>query len=262
MTSLLFFGDIFGRSGRDAIGQHLPALKQKFAPDLIVANADNAAHGNGVTPKVVEELLSLGIDVLTGGDHFFDQKEILSSANKWPNMLRPTNFPSTVAGFGYGVFEAKNGKRVLVIHAVGRVFLEAMADNPFVAVQNILQKLQKGRDYDVAVLDFHAEATSEKVAMGLCFDGQISAVLGTHTHVPTADAYILPQGTAYITDVGMCGPTNSVIGADPRACINMFLHGVSFERRTPSQNAGQCCAVHVQFNSAGLAESITPIVLR
>ena len=262
MTSLLFFGDIYGRSGRDALVQHLPALKATYQPDLIVANADNAAHGHGLTPKMVDDLFALGLDVLTGGDHFFDQKEMLAVANKWPHLLRPMNFPSTVPGFGHTIIEAKNGKKILVLHAVGRVFLEAMADNPFLAVQNLLAKLQQGRDYDVAVLDFHAEATSEKMAMGLHFDGRLGAVLGTHTHVPTADAQVLPQGTAYMTDVGMCGPINSVIGADVRACINRFVHGVGFERRVPSDNVGQVCAVHVRFNNSGLADSITPIVLR
>ena len=219
---ILFFGDIIGKIGRKAMAQVLPDYRKKYKPDLVMANGENLAHGSGVTIKTVEEILDSGVDFLTLGNHMADKKKwedvFLEFENK---IIRPANYPPGVAGKGYATLKVKH-KRVCIINLNGRVFLQENFDDPFRKFDE-LEKLLKIAKDDIVLVDFHAEATSEKSAFGWYVDGRATAVLGTHTHVPTADAKILPQGTAYITDVGMVGERDSVIGVDKQGPLEMFL---------------------------------------
>jgi hypothetical protein len=208
-------GDIIGKPGRQAVHRLLPGLRQEYGLDLVIANAENAAGGKGLTPATAQELLESGVDVLTSGNHIWAQKEIIPFLNGELPLLRPLNYPPGVPGYGYLVKE-----KVLVINAMGRTFMGDL-DCPFRTIDQLLRELPDKPA--VIVVDFHAEATSEKNALGRYLDGRVSAVLGTHTHVGTIDARLLPQGTAYITDIGMVGPTDSVIGDDPETVIQRFL---------------------------------------
>jgi metallophosphoesterase (TIGR00282 family) len=210
---ILAIGDIVGRPGRMAISQLLPALRQQYNLDLVIANAENVAGGVGLTPDTARELLSDGVDVLTSGNHIWAQKEIIPYLDGELPILRPLNYPPGVPGKGYIVV----GK-VAVVNLIGRTFIGDF-DCPFRAMDQLLAKLEE----KIIIVDFHAEATSEKVAMGRYLDGRVSAVLGTHTHVGTIDAQLLPQGTAYVSDIGMSGPIDSVIGDDTEAVIQRFL---------------------------------------
>ena len=206
---IMLIGDIVGRPGRQALAELLPSLIQSEAIDFCVANAENAAGGAGITIAVMQELLAMPIDVLTSGDHIWDKKEIVPVARTEPRLLRPANLSAEAAGRGAGLYQARNGVTVGVINLQGRTFMKP-SDCPFHAARRAVEELRKSTN--VILVDMHAEATSEKVAMGWFLDGQVSAVFGTHTHVQTADESILPNGTAYITDLGMTGPYKSVIG--------------------------------------------------
>ncbi len=212
---ILAIGDIIGKPGRQAITRLLPGLRQQYGIDLIIANAENAAGGLGVTPDTASELLNAGVDVLTSGNHIWAQREILPDLDGEMPILRPLNYPPGVPGRGYLI---KSG--VMVVNLIGRTFM-ANFDCPFRAMDQLLGTLQNKPP--VIIIDFHAEATSEKVAMGRYLDGRVSAVLGTHTHVGTIDAQLLPQGTAYVTDIGMTGPIDSIIGDDIDAVLQRFL---------------------------------------
>lgn len=209
----MVIGDLVGRPGRKAISQFLPTLRQEYSLDLVIANGENAAGGIGLTPGTAKELLGLGIDVLTSGNHIWAQKEIIPLLDSELPILRPLNYPPGVPGRGY-----LSIGRVVVVNLLGRVFIGDF-DCPFRAMDELLARLEE----KIIIVDFHAEATSEKVAMGRYLDGRVSAVLGTHTHVGTIDAQILPGGTAYVTDIGMTGPADSVIGDDTEAVIQRFL---------------------------------------
>jgi len=213
-------GDVCGRPGRAMLREHLPGLRRSHGADLVVVNGENAAAGFGITPSVYEEILAAGADVVTLGNHAFDKKEAMGLLDEEPRLLRPLNYPPGAPGRGAVVVEA-GGRRVLVMNAMGRVFLPILLDDPFRAVDGVLEE-QRGR-FDVAFLDFHGEATSEKEAMGWYLDGRVAAVVGTHTHVQTADERVLPDGTAYITDVGMTGPADSVLGMDKGAMVRRML---------------------------------------
>jgi metallophosphoesterase (TIGR00282 family) len=220
MTRLFFIGDIVGKPGRELVRRGLRALVAHHRIDLVIANGENAAAGFGITPDLAEDLFAYGVHVITGGNHTWDKKEILPYFPQQPRLLRPANFPAGTPGRGRVVATAGNGVSVAVINAMGRVFMTAI-DDPFRAV---LAEIDAVRDQaSIIFVDFHAEATSEKVAMGWHLDGRVAAMVGTHTHVPTADARILPQGTAYITDVGMTGPHDSVIGVERSAILQRFL---------------------------------------
>jgi metallophosphoesterase (TIGR00282 family) len=212
---ILVVGDVIGRPGRQAVNQLLPDLRQQYKLDLVIANAENIAGGLGVTPSTAKELLDAGVDVLTSGNHIWAQKEIIPYLDTEMPILRPLNYPPGVPGRGYIV----NGQ-TMVVNLVGRTFMDDF-DCPFRAMDKLLAELKPKPP--VIVIDFHAEATSEKVALGRYLDGRVSAVLGTHTHVGTIDTQLLPQGTAYVTDIGMTGPMDSVIGDDTEAVINRFL---------------------------------------
>lgn len=218
--NILLIGDIIGEPGREAIRELLPRLRKDYNLEFIVANGENAAGGNGLTPKIAEELFGYGVDVITSGDHIWKNKDILKVLDQDTRILRPGNYPSGAPGRGYSVYLTSVGNTIAVINLMGRVFMQAI-DCPFKAVSRIINELSVKAK--IIVVDFHAEATSEKIAMGWHLDGKASFVAGTHTHVPTRDARILPQGTAYLTDLGMVGSQDSVIGVNKEAVLRRFL---------------------------------------
>ena len=219
--NILFIGDVIGRPGRNALEWLLPGIKKEFAVDFTIANGENAAGGFGLTRKLAEELTAIGVDVLTSGNHIWDRREVLADLDSMSNVLRPLNYPPRLPGRGWAVFETSRGIKICVINLSGRVFMQPL-DCPFRAVDAVLGNAPNM----VTLVDMHAEATSEKVAMGWYLDGKVSAVVGTHTHVQTSDDRVLPGGTAYITDVGMTGPFDSVIGIDRTAIIERFLTSI------------------------------------
>lgn len=216
---LLFLGDVVGEPGRKAVALLLPLLKEELKIDFIVVNGENSAGGRGITPKIAISLMRAGAAVVTSGDHIWDQKEIVPYLADEPRMLRPLNYPPGTPGNGYVVLESKKCK-VAVVNLQGRTFMNQPLENPFPAIHACVEKLRE--ETPVIFVDFHAEATSEKVAMGWHLDGKVSAVIGTHTHVPTADERVLPKGTAFQSDAGMCGPMDSVIGSQIEPVLQRF----------------------------------------
>ena len=233
MTRLLFIGDIVGRPGRELVRRGLAALVAHHHIDLVVANVETAAAGVGVTPEIADDFLSYGIHVMTGGNHTWDKKEIFPYFAEQPRLIRPANFPAGAPGRGVSVVTAGNGVPVAVINVMGRVFMTAI-DDPFRVVLDEIAAVKT--EARVVLVDFHAEATSEKIAMGWHLDGRVAAMVGTHTHVQTADERILPQGTAYITDVGMTGPHDSVIGVEKSAILQRFLTALPQRFETATEN--------------------------
>lgn len=220
---ILFLGDVVGEPGRKAVGDLLPQIKKELKVDFAIVNGENSAAGRGITPKLCIGLMRAGAAVVTTGDHVWDQKEILAFLPTEPRLLRPANYPKENPGSGWVILETKKCK-VGVINLQGRVFMQPPLDNPFVMISEIVEEIRK--ETPVIFLDFHAEATSEKVAMGWHLDGKVSAVVGTHTHIPTADEWILPGGTAYQSDAGMCGPMESVIGSQIEPVLERFHKGM------------------------------------
>jgi hypothetical protein len=256
---LLFCGDIVGRPGRDAVAAHLPGLRQRLELDFVVINGENAASGFGITDKICRQLFEAGADVITGGNHSWDQREVMSYIGGEPRLLRPHNYPAGTPGRGSGVFETRRGKKVLVMNVMGQLFMEDL-DDPFACIAAQLARHRLGATVDAAVLDFHAEATSEKMAGGHFVDGRVSLFVGTHTHVPTADAMILPGGTAYQSDAGMCGDYDSVIGMDKTVPIERFVKKIRGERLTVAGGEGTLCGVFVETDDAtGLARRVAPV---
>ncbi|MDX1711828.1 MAG: TIGR00282 family metallophosphoesterase [Rhodovibrionaceae bacterium] len=256
---LLFCGDVVGRPGRDAIQAHLPGLRRDLDADFVVVNGENAAGGFGITEKILDDLLAAGADVVTGGNHSWDQREALAFIDRSPKLMRPHNYPAGTPGRGVAVFEARRGRKVLLMNIMGRLFMDPL-DDPFACAENELKRHKLGRTVHAAILDFHAEATSEKMAMGHCVDGRVSLCIGTHTHVPTADTMILPGGTAYQTDAGMCGDYDSVIGMDKRVPMERFTRKLPTERLTSASGEGTLCAVFVETDdSTGLARRVAPV---
>jgi hypothetical protein len=259
MTNLLFIGDIVGRPGRDLLRKGLAALASHHNIDLVIANVENAAAGFGVTPDIAHELFEYGVHVMTGGNHTWDKKEIIPYFAKQPRMIRPANLPEGAPGLGRYVARAENGVSVAVINAMGRVFMTPL-DDPFRVVLNEIETV-KAAGAQVIFVDFHAEATSEKSAMGWHLDGQVAAVVGTHTHVQTADDRILPKGTAYITDVGMTGPHDSVIGVDRAAIVHRFLSAMPQRFETATENPRLNAVVVRADEATGRAIGITRLNL-
>lgn len=217
---ILFLGDVVGEPGRKAVTELLPVLKQELAVDFIIVNGENSAGGRGITPKIAIGLMRAGAAVITTGDHIWDQKEIVPFLAEEPRLLRPVNYPAGAPGQGSLVLETKKGVKVGVINLQGRTFMRDQLENPFTVIRQCVDEMRQ--ETPVIFVDFHAEATSEKVAMGWHLDGKVTAVVGTHTHVPTADERVLPQGTAYLTDAGMCGPMDSVIGSQIEPVLEKF----------------------------------------
>jgi metallophosphoesterase (TIGR00282 family) len=251
---ILYCGDVVGRAGRKAIGEHLPVLREKLKLDAVIVCGENAAGGFGVTRDICEEFVKKGADAVTGGDHVFDQEEVWSFIGNYPQLVRPANYPEGTPGKGTYVFETKSGKPVLLIHLLAQVFMKTQLDNPFAAVDGILAHYRLGGNVSAIVVDFHGEATSEKMAMGHYLDGRVSLVVGSHTHVPTADGMLLPKRTAYQTDAGMCGAYHSVIGFDPKAPLEGFTKKYRTERMTPANGEPTLCGVFVETDDkTGLA---------
>ena len=250
---LAAFGDVMGRAGRTALLEALPGLRRRLALDFVLVNAENAAGGFGVTARIVEELLEAGADVVTTGNHAYDQKDELDIFTREPRLLRPANYPAGVPGRGAALLRARSGAEVLVLHAQGQRGMPPI-DDPFAAVDAALASVALGREADAVIVDFHAEATSEKYAMGHHLDGRASLVFGTHTHVPTADDQILPGGTAYQTDLGMCGDYDSVIGMEKAEPLLRFITKMGAGRMQPAAGAATVCGIYVETDAkTGLA---------
>lgn len=250
---ILFIGDVIGRPGRTTVGNLLPELKEQYCPQFIIANGENLAGGLGLTQGTAEELFSYGVDILTTGNHIWDKKEALNYIDQEERIVRPANYPQGVPGKGYAVIESADMPSVAILNLAGRVFM-APLDDPFSASNRIVLELKEKAN--IVFLDFHAEATSEKVAMGWFLDGRVSAVVGTHTHVQTADERILPNHTAYITDVGMTGPINSIIGMDKDSVIQRFLTQMPSRFEVPKGDVVFCAVIIDVDPISGNAKSI------
>jgi metallophosphoesterase (TIGR00282 family) len=258
---LLFLGDVVGRAGRRAVLERLPELRRRYRLDFVAINGENAAGGFGITESIVADLIDAGADVVTLGNHAFDQKEALVFIERQPRLLRPINYPPGTPGKGSGIFKAANGAEVLVINAMGLIFMPELAD-PFRAVDAEIEACGLKNGADAIVIDFHAEATSEKQALACFVDGRASCVVGTHTHAPTADERVLPGGTAFMGDVGMCGDYDSVLGMTKEEPINRFLTKIPRARLEPSTGPATLSGLAVEIDDAtGLATRTTGLRL-
>jgi metallophosphoesterase (TIGR00282 family) len=256
-----FFGDVVGKSGRDGLADHLPQIRRQLGLEFVIVNAENAAAGFGITENTARELFQSGADCLTLGNHSWDQKEALTYIQREPRLIRPANYPvlADTPGRGANLFETESGKRILVINLLGRVHMDSM-DDPFAACNRELEACPLGDIADAVVVDMHAEATSEKMAMGHFCDGRASLVVGTHTHVPTADCQILNGGTAYQTDAGACADYDSVIGNQKDEPLRRFTTKISGGRYQPATGPATVCGVFVETDDAtGLARRVEPI---
>jgi 2',3'-cyclic-nucleotide 2'-phosphodiesterase len=250
---ILFIGDVVGRSGRTVVSDRLPGLVRDWKLDFVIVNGENAAGGFGITEAIYQELLDAGADAVTLGNHAWDQKEALVFIERAPKLVRPVNYPEGTPGRGSGLFEARNGAKVLVINAMGRIFMDPL-DDPFAAVDRELSACPLRQGVDATIVDIHGEATSEKQAMGHFCDGRASLVVGTHTHAPTADHQILPHGTAFVSDVGMSGDYDSIIGMEKEEPLARFVRRISGSRFEPALGAGTLCGLAVETDDAtGLA---------
>ena len=258
---VLFLGDVVGRAGRAGIVDMLPRIREKYELDFVVVNGDNAAGGFGISEDILEQLLDAGADVVTGGDHVWDQRETLVFIERQDRLLRPVNFPKGVPGRGSQIYKTKTGLDVLVVHALGRVFMPEM-DCPFAAIESEIGETPLGQAVDAILIDFHAEATSEKQAMGHFLDGRVSMVVGSHTHTPTADGRVLDGGTAYLTDAGMCGCYDSVIGMEKEEPLERFLSRVPRGRFKPQIGDVTLCGFCVETDDeTGLARRVAELRL-
>ncbi len=257
---LLFCGDIVGQPGRAAVGRHLPRLRESLELDCVIANGENSAHGFGITGKICEELFDYGVDMITGGNHSFDNAEIFKHADSEERLLRPDNLNGAPPGKGHGVFETPTGARVLVINILCRLFMDNY-NNPFESLERLAPQMSPAdAGFDAVVVDVHGEASSEKAAIGHVLDGRATLVVGTHTHVPTADARILEGGTAFQTDAGMCGDYDSVIGMEKEAAVGRMLGALPKPRLGPAEGVGALCGVFVETDPAtGLARRVEPV---
>jgi 2',3'-cyclic-nucleotide 2'-phosphodiesterase len=256
---ILFIGDVVGRSGRAAVTDHLPGLIRDWSLDLVVVNGENSAGGFGITEAIYQELLDAGADAITLGNHSWDQREALVFIERASRLIRPANMPKGTPGRGAALIETKNGKRALVINGLGRVFMTPF-DDPFAMLARELEACPLGEAADAIVVDFHCEATSEKQAVGFFCDGRASLVVGTHTHVPTADHQILAGGTAYMTDAGMTGDYDSIIGMIKEEPMRRFTTGIPSGRFEPAGGVATLSGVAVETDdSTGLAVKIAPV---
>lgn len=256
---LLYLGDVVGAAGRTAMAAHLPGLRQRLGLDFIIVNGENAAHGFGITARICQEFWALGVDVVTTGNHAWDQREIIGHIEREPRLLRPLNYPQGTPGRGAAIYDGPGGRKVLVAQVMGRLFMDPL-DDPFAALEALLTQYRLRTRADVIVIDVHGEATSEKMAIGHLCDGRASLVVGSHTHIPTADAQILPGGTAYLTDAGMCGDYNSVIGLIKDQPLARFVKKMPSERLQPAEGEATLCGVVLDTDAAtGLARAIQPL---
>lgn len=256
---LLFLGDIVGRSGRSAVTARLPGLIKTFGFDFVVANAENAAGGFGITEDILTGLLNAGVDCVTTGNHVWDQREALTFADRQERFLRPVNYPPGTPGRGANVYAARNGARVLVVNVMGLIFMPAL-DDPFQAVTREVSACPLSQGCDAAIVDMHAEASSEKQTMGHFLDGQVSLVIGTHTHVPTADWRVLSGGTAFMTDVGMCGDYDSIIGMEKDEPLRRATTKIPSSRFGPALGEAALSGLAVEIDdNSGLARRVAPL---
>lgn len=257
---LLFLGDVMGRAGRRAVVEILAPLREAWRLDFIVVNGENASNGAGLTGDHARLLLEAGADCITLGDHAFDQKDMLQFIETEPRVLRPVNFAKAAPGKGARVFQDARGRKILVAQVLGQVFMKRAYDDPFSQIEAVLKSYPLGGAVQAAIVDMHCEATSEKMAMGHWCDGRASLVVGTHTHVPTADAQLLPGGTAYLTDAGMCGDYLSIIGMEKAEPMRRFVTGMAKSRFTPANGEATLAGVFVETDDrTGKATRIVPV---
>jgi metallophosphoesterase (TIGR00282 family) len=258
-VKLLYLGDVVGRAGRTVVVENLQQWRRDLALDFVIVNGENAANGFGITPKICDQLYEAGADVIVLGNHAWDAREIIPHIDGESRLLRPLNLPAGTPGRGASVFEVPGGRRILVIQVLGRIFMDPL-DDPFAAAAAALKSHTLGGSVNAIFVDMHAEATSEKTAIGHYLDGQVSCVFGTHTHVPTADGQILPGGTAYMSDVGMCGDYDSVIGMEKAEPIRRFTRKMPGDRFTPASGEATACGVYLEIDdNTGLATYLAPL---
>tara|TARA_Y100000816_G_scaffold233829_1_gene179286 strand:- start:521 stop:1333 length:813 start_codon:yes stop_codon:yes gene_type:complete len=255
---VLFIGDIVGESGRRVVTQNLLRIRDKYKLDFVIANGENSASGFGITEKILHSLIDSGVDVITSGNHIWDQKDTLIYIERETRLLRPANYPKGTPGKGSFLYKAKNGEQILVINIMGRVFMNPL-DDPFRIIDDIIDNNGLNNVVDAIFVDFHAEATSEKLAMGYYLDGRVSMIAGTHTHIPTSDARILSKGTGYISDVGMSGDYDSILGFDKQNPLEKFISGIPSGRFIPAKGEGTFSGILFETNSDGLISNISPI---
>ena len=257
---LLFFGDVVGQPGRKVVLETVRRARQELGVEFIIANGENAAGGFGITPAICKEFFESGIDVITTGNHVWDQREIIPYFDQEPRLLRPHNYPTGTPGSGARLFSSKSGKRIIVVNVMLRLFMDPL-DDPFRSISLFLSGHRLGKNADAILIDVHGEATSEKQAFAHMFDGKVSAVVGSHTHVPTADGRVLANGTGFQTDAGMCGDYDSVIGGDKGAWIRRFETRMPTGRVSPPNGPGTACAVLFELDQrTGLSRSVRPVI--
>lgn len=257
---ILFLGDIVGRSGRDGVMAALPALRADLSPDVVIVNGENAASGHGITLKIAAELFEAGVDCLTSGNHIFRQRELIGAIGQEPRLLRPLNFPKKTPGRGFFLHSLPDGRKILIVNVMGQSFIEPILDNPFAALDDLLAAYPLGQTVQAIFVDFHAEATAEKVAFGRVFDGRVSAVIGTHTHVPTADEHLLTRGTAYQTDAGMCGDYDGVLGIEEDQPIFRFVRRMPSDRFVAAKGPATVSGCLIETDDkTGLARRIVRV---
>jgi len=255
-VKILLLGDVIGRGARDEIIAQLPNLRSKYKLDAVIVNAENAAAGFGITSRICNDLYKAGVDCITTGNHIWHQREIISAIGNDPKLLRPINFPENTPGKGYYIFQTAHGHKILVANVMTRLFMDAL-DDPFAAMDKLCKETLLGKDVNAIIIDVHGEASSEKMALGHYCDGRSSLVIGTHTHIPTADAQILPKGTGYQTDAGMCGSYNSVIGMDVTLSVNRFVRKMSGDRLRPAEGPVTLCGIMADIDpKTGLCTKI------
>jgi metallophosphoesterase (TIGR00282 family) len=258
---ILLLGDLLGRSGREAALKHIPELRAALKLDFVVVNAENASHGFGLGPDMAEALFAAGADVITLGNHAWDRREIIPYIANEKRLIRPINYPPGTPGAGSSLVTLPDGRKVLVVQAMGRLFMDPM-DCPFRTTDELLTRHKLGITVQAILVDIHAEATSEKMAFGHAFDGRVSSVTGTHTHIPTADHQVLPGGTGYATDLGMCGDYDSVIGMTKAPALNRFIRKMPGEKLSPAEGLATLCGAFLETDDAtGLARRIEPLRL-
>ncbi len=258
---ILIYGDIIGRHARQYVFEKTKQIRLEKDIDFVIADADNVAHGFGITSKLAKEFFATGTDVITTGNHVWDQKEVIPYLDTEPKILRALNYPEGTVGNGFGIYETSKGQKIAVVHLLGSAFMNPI-DNPFTTMETFLKKHKLKNNLDAIIVDFHAEITSEKNAFGHFCDGKVSGVVGTHTHIPTADYRVLENGTAYVTDIGMCGDYNSVIGMDKKEPISRFLTGKKTVKFEPATGKPTLHAVIITTDDeTGLAINIEKIVI-
>jgi hypothetical protein len=255
---VLILGDLVGRTGRDAVTAALPGLRAQLRADFVAVNGENASHGFGLAPEMADALFAAGADAITLGNHAWDRKEIIPYIAREPRLIRPLNFPPGTPGAGAAIITLPDGRKILLAQLMGRQFMDAL-DDPFRAMEELLARNRLGLNVQAALVDFHAEATSEKMAFAHAFDGRVSAVVGTHTHVPTADHQILPAGTGFCADLGMCGDYDSVIGMTKAPAIARFIKKMPGDRLAPADGPATICGALIEIDEKGLCTRIEPV---